>query len=79
MKNKIAKNKSNERKEDDKLKNKNETASTSNLWQQYSPMAWSEMYNEYINYTRRMTEIFGLCHLQANVMWAYYLYIYWGV
>jgi hypothetical protein len=59
MKNKIAKNKSNERKEDDKLKNKNETASTSNLWQQYSPMAWSEMYNEYINYTRRMTEIYN--------------------
>jgi hypothetical protein len=22
-------------------------------------MAWSEMYNEYINYTRRMTEIYN--------------------
>ncbi len=31
----------------------------SNLWQQYSPMAWSEIYNEYINYTRRMTEIYN--------------------
>ena len=37
----------------------NEIASNSNLWQQYSPMVWSEMYNEYINYTRRMTEIYN--------------------
>ena len=31
---------------------------STNLWQQYSPMAWGKMYNEYINYTRRMTEIY---------------------
>jgi hypothetical protein len=49
MKNKKANNNSNEKKEDDKLKKKNglvnpdEIASISNLWQQYSPMAWSEM------------------------------------
>ncbi|MGA7369247.1 MAG: hypothetical protein WBX01_08965 [Nitrososphaeraceae archaeon] len=54
MKNKRA-NIHNEKKEDDKLKksdlvNPNEIASVSNLWQQYSPMAWSETYNEYINY-----------------------------
>ena len=36
----------------------NEIGSNSNLWQQYSPMAWSEMYNEYINYTRRMQPSF---------------------
>ena len=30
-----------------------------NVLQKYSPMAWSEMDNEYINYTRRMTEIFN--------------------
>jgi hypothetical protein len=65
MKNKKANSNSNEKKEDDKLKKKNglvspnEIASYSNLWQQYSPMAWSEMYNEYINYTRRMTEIYN--------------------
>lgn len=64
MKNKKALNNSNEKKEDDKLKkndlvNPNEIASISNLWQQYSPMVWSEMYNEYINYTRRMTEIYN--------------------
>ena len=28
------------------------------LWQRYSPLAWSEMYNEYVNYTARMTEIY---------------------
>jgi hypothetical protein len=28
------------------------------LWQQYSPMAWNDMYNEYIKYTARMTEIY---------------------
>ena len=28
------------------------------LWQQYSPMAWNNMYNEYIKYTARMTEIY---------------------
>ena len=65
MKNKKANNNSNEKKEDDRLKlnndlvNPNEIASISNLWQQYSPMAWSEIYNEYINYTRRMTEIYN--------------------
>jgi hypothetical protein len=29
------------------------------LWQQYSPMAWANMYNEYIKYTARMTEIYN--------------------
>ena len=64
MKNKKALNNSNEKKEDDKLKkndlvNPNGIASISNLWQQYSPMGWTEVYNEYINYTRRMTEIYN--------------------
>jgi hypothetical protein len=31
---------------------------STNLWQQYSPMTWGKMYNEYINHTRRMTEIY---------------------
>jgi hypothetical protein len=65
VKNKKVNNDSNEKKEDDKLKKKNglvspnEIGSNSNLWQQYSPMAWNEMYDEYINYTRRMTEIYN--------------------
>src|ERR671925_2219222 len=28
------------------------------LWQQYFPMAWTEMYNEYIKYAARMTKIY---------------------
>ena len=65
MKSKKTNNNSNEKKGDDKLKKKNglvspnEIGSNSNLWQQYSPMPWSEMYNGYINYTRRMTEIYN--------------------
>jgi hypothetical protein len=62
MKNKKADNSSDEKKEDDKLKSlvsPYENGSNSNLWQQYSPLAWSETYNEYINYTRRMTEIYN--------------------
>jgi hypothetical protein len=68
VKNKTAKssNNSNEKKEDyanpkrkDDLVNPNEIASISNLLQQYSPVALGEMYNEYINYTRRMTEIYN--------------------
>jgi hypothetical protein len=27
-------------------------------WQQYSPLAWSQMYNEYIKYTSSMSEIY---------------------
>jgi hypothetical protein len=61
----------NKKEDDDKLKKKNSknndflakpnaiTSISSNLWQQYSPMAWSEIYNEYVNYTRRMTEIYN--------------------
>ncbi len=65
MKNKKVNNDSNEKKEDAKLKkeidlvNPNEIESISNLWQQYSPMTWSETYNQYIKYTRRMTEIYN--------------------
>jgi hypothetical protein len=36
----------------------NAVNSITDLWQQYSPMAWTEMYNEYIKYTVRMTEIY---------------------
>ena len=38
--------------------NANTAKSITNLWQQYSPTAWSEMYNEYVKYTIRMTEIY---------------------
>lgn len=28
------------------------------LWQRYSPIAWSELYNEYSKYTTRMIELY---------------------
>jgi methyl-accepting chemotaxis protein len=36
----------------------NVSKSFTDLWQRYSPAAWSEMYNEYARYTTRMTEIY---------------------
>jgi predicted nuclease with TOPRIM domain len=36
----------------------NVSKSFTDLWQRYSPTAWSEMYNEYAKYTTRMTEIY---------------------
>jgi hypothetical protein len=38
--------------------NANTAKSITNLWQQYSPMAWSEMYNECVKYAARMIEIY---------------------
>jgi hypothetical protein len=38
---------------------KNAVKSITDLWQQYSsPMTWSKMYNEFVEYTTRMTEIY---------------------
>ena len=66
MKNRPVKSNNNGEKEDDNkskrnqdFANPNENASISNLLQQYSPVAWSEIYNEYINYATRMTEIYN--------------------
>jgi hypothetical protein len=36
----------------------NAVNSITDLWQQYSPMAWTEMYNEYVKYAARMIEIY---------------------
>lgn len=36
----------------------NSVKSTTDLWQQYSPMSWSEIYSEFLKYTKRMTEIY---------------------
>jgi hypothetical protein len=38
--------------------NTNTAKSMTDLWQQYSPMSWGKMYNEYIKYTKRMSEIY---------------------
>ena len=34
--------------------NANAAKSITNLWQQYSPTSWSDMYKEYVKYTIRM-------------------------
>ena len=66
MKNqKDGKNNINNNKNDDSKKRKHFTDVNTNtvnlitdLWQQYSPMTWTEMYNEYVKYAARMTEIY---------------------
>ncbi len=35
----------------------NQFISITEWWQQYSPLGWSERYNEYLKYTASMTEI----------------------
>ena len=40
------------------LNNPNQFKSITDWWQQYSPLALGEMYNEYIEYTATMTEIY---------------------
>ena len=48
----------NSNKEKKNLNNYNHFKSITDWWQQYSPLALGEMYNEYIEYTARMTEIY---------------------
>jgi hypothetical protein len=48
----------NNNKEKKNLNNPNQFKSIADWWQQYSPLAFGEMYNEYIEYTTKMTEIY---------------------
>ena len=36
----------------------NKEGTSDEVWRQYSPMAWSETYSEFVKYTKRMTEIY---------------------
>ena len=45
-------------KEKKNLNDHNQFKSITDWWQQYSPLALGEMYNEYIEYTATMTEIY---------------------
>ncbi len=40
------------------MTNPNQFKSITDWWEQYSPLTWGEMYNEYIKYTASMTEIY---------------------
>jgi len=44
--------------EERNMNNPNQFRSITDWWQQNSPMAWGEMYNEYIKYITSMTEIY---------------------
>ena len=48
----------NNTKEEQNMNNPNQFRSITDWWQQNSPMAWGEMYNEYIKYITSMTEIY---------------------
>ena len=44
--------------EERNMSNPNQFRSITDWWQQNSPMAWGEMYNEYITYITSMSEIY---------------------
>ena len=48
----------NNTKDEQNMNNPNQFRSITDWWQQNSPMAWGEMYNEYIKYITSMTEIY---------------------
>ena len=50
--------KDNNNKEEENFASPDQLKSITEWWQQYSPLAWSEMYNEYIKYTTSMNEIY---------------------
>ena len=47
------------------------------LWQQYLPMAWSNMYNEYSKYTARMTELYKESAKSTERISKYWLDCFW--
>ena len=50
--------KNNDNKEEENFTNPYQLKSIMEWYQQSSPLAWSEMYNEYIKYTTSMNEIY---------------------
>ncbi len=58
MKDQEQKNSNNNSKEEKDLTNPNHSTSIIDSWQQYSPMVWVEMYNEYMKYTTSMTKVY---------------------
>lgn len=45
-------------KEDENFTSSFQSKSITEWWQQYSPLAWVELYNEYIRYTTSMSKIY---------------------
>jgi hypothetical protein len=65
-----------EEKEENEEKNElaysNVSTSITDLWQQYSPSAWTEMYSEFVKYTTRMSEIYHEYAKSSEIMTALY-------
>ena len=50
----------------------NASTSITDLWQQYSPATWIEMYSEFLKYTTRMSEIYHEYAKSSEKMTALY-------
>ena len=57
-----------EKKEKNELAQSNVSTSITDLWQQYSPSAWTEMYSEFLKYTTRMSEIYHEYAKSSEIM-----------
>ena len=61
-----------EKEEKNELAHSNISTSITDLWQQYSPSAWTEMYSEFLKYTTRMSEIYHEYAKSSEIMTALY-------
>jgi hypothetical protein len=61
-----------EKEEKNELAYSNASTSITDLWQQYSPSAWTEMYSEFLKYTTRMSEIYHEYAKRSEIMTALY-------
>src|SRR6186713_2632380 len=61
-----------EKEEKNELAYSNASTSITDLWQQYSPSAWTEMYSEFLKYTTRMSEIYHEYAKRSEIMSALY-------
>ena len=61
-----------EKEEKNELAYSNASTSITDLWQQYSPSAWTEMYGEFLKYTTRMSEIYHEYAKSSEIMTALY-------
>lgn len=61
-----------EKEEKNELAHSNRSTSITDLWQPYSPSAWTEMYSEFLKYTTRMSEIYHEYAKSSETMTALY-------
>jgi hypothetical protein len=58
--------------EEKEVAHSNISTSITDLWQPYSPSAWTEMYSEFLKYTTRMSEIYHEYAKSSETMTALY-------